>query len=181
MRTLYRPKGETRSWRLEDTKTEKSRAPVPLVVPAVTALRRHHAKQAADRLVAGAGYAAHDFVFADEQGEPLRSDVVSKQWQRAIGGVNATRTGDAEAGGVKPTLLPIMRLYDARHTCATLLLEAGVPMRVVQEILRHSTMMLTANTYSHVRPVVTQQAMAQLEGFVSGTDESRTIRPRTGS
>lgn len=54
-------------------------------------------------------------------------------------------------------------------------------MRVVQEILRHSTMTLTVDTYSHVRPVVTQQAMAQLEGFVSGTDESRTIHPRTGT
>ena len=47
-------------------------------------------------------------------------------------------------------------------------------MRVVQDVLRHSTMMLTANTYNHVRPVVTRQAMGQLEDFVNGTDETRT-------
>jgi integrase len=40
---------------------------------------------------------------------------------------------EAKAGGTEPTRLPVMRLYDARHTCATLLLEAGVPMRVVQD------------------------------------------------
>ena len=67
-----------------------------------------------------------------------------------------------------------MRLYDCRHTCATLLLEAGVAMRVVQENLRHSSMTLTANTYSHVRPVVARQAMAQLEDFVHGMDKTRT-------
>ena len=43
---------------------------------------------------------------------------------------------------------PNMHLYDPRHTCATLLLKGGVPMRVVQEILRRSAMMLAANTYT---------------------------------
>jgi integrase len=66
---------------------------------------------------------------------------------------------------------PAVRLYDCRHTCATLLLEAGVPMRVVQEILRHSTMMLTANTYSHVRPALAQQAMAQMAAYLDKRDE----------
>jgi integrase len=64
-----------------------------------------------------------------------------------------------------------MRLYDCRHTCATLLLEAGVAMRVVQEILRHSTMILAANTYSHVRPALAQQAMAQMAAYVEKRDE----------
>ena len=63
-----------------------------------------------------------------------------------------------------------MRPYDARHTCATLLLESGVPTRVVQEILRHSTMMLTASTYTHVRPVVVREAMTDFENYVLGTD-----------
>jgi integrase len=47
---------------------------------------------------------------------------------------------------------------------------------VVQEILRHSSMTLTANNYSHVRPVVARQALAQLEDFVHGTDKTRTTR-----
>jgi integrase len=81
----------------------------------------------------GEGYARHDLVFADERGEPLHADAVSKQWQRATAQVNAAWMAEAKAGGTEPTRLPVMRLYDARHTCATLLLEAGVPMRVVQD------------------------------------------------
>lgn len=91
--------------------------------------------------------------------------------------MNDARKAAAGAKGTEPVLLRPMRLYDCRHTCATLLLEAGVAMRVVQEILRHSSMTLTANTYSHVRPVVARQAMDQLADFVGHTDESRTLDP----
>jgi integrase len=176
MRTLYRPKDATQAWRWEDTKTDLSRSPVPLVAPAVAALKRHRDRQQVERVISGPSYAAHDLVFSDERGEPLRPDVVSKQWQRAIAKVNAARAA-ATAAGRDPVVLRPMRLYDCRHTCATLLLEAGVAMRVVQEILRHSSMTLTANTYSHVRPVVARQAMAQLEDFVHGTDKTRTTGP----
>jgi integrase len=152
MRTLYRPKDQTVAYRWEDTKTDLSRAPVPLVGPAVEALKRHRDRQQVERLVAGASYAGHDLVFADERGEPLRADVVSKQWQRAIAKVNAARVEAAELAGTEAVPLRPMRLYDCRHTCATLLFESGVDMRKVQEILRHSTMLLTAKTYTHVRP-----------------------------
>jgi integrase len=178
MRTLYRPKkGGADGWRWEDTKTELSRAPVQLVPPAVTALQRHRDRQQVERLVAGPRYAAHDLVFGDEEGEPLRADVVSKQWQRAITKVNAARTAAAKAKGTEPVLLRPMRLYDCRHTCATLLFEAGVPMRAVQEILRHSSMTLTAKTYTHVRPVVMREAMTKLADFVGLTDSSRILGP----
>ncbi len=42
------------------------------------------------------------------------------------------------------------RLHDARHTAASLLLQQGVPARVVMEILGHSQISLTLDTYSHV-------------------------------
>lgn len=77
MRTLYRPKkGGAETWRWEDTKTELSRSPVPLVAPVVAALKRHwnSDRQQVERLVG-----RHDLVFCDEAGEPLRADVVSKQ------------------------------------------------------------------------------------------------------
>ena len=46
--------------------------------------------------------------------------------------------------------LPCVRFHDLRHSCATLLLAQGVPARVVIELLGHSTITLTMNTYSHV-------------------------------
>ena len=177
MRTLYRPKEDTRAWRWEDTKTELSRAPVPLVPAAVAALQRHRDKQQVERLVAGLNYAAHDLVFCDERGEPLRPDVVSKQWQRAIVRVNAKRAEASEAAGTEEVPLRPARLYDCRHMTATLLLESGVAMKVVQQILRHSTMLLTADTYSHVSPAVAAEEMDRLEAYVRGdTDKTRTNR-----
>ena len=46
--------------------------------------------------------------------------------------------------------LPHLRIYDLRHTAATLLLAGGVHIKVVSEMLGHATVMLTLDTYSHV-------------------------------
>jgi integrase len=46
--------------------------------------------------------------------------------------------------------LPPIRVHDLRHTTATVLLEAGAHPKLVQDLLGHSTVALTLNTYSHV-------------------------------
>jgi len=46
--------------------------------------------------------------------------------------------------------LPVVRIHDLRHTAATHLLRRGVHPKVVQELLGHSTISLTLDTYSHV-------------------------------
>ena len=48
--------------------------------------------------------------------------------------------------------LPNMRFHDLRHTCATLLLSKGVHAKFVQELLGHSTISITLDTYGHVLP-----------------------------
>jgi hypothetical protein len=48
--------------------------------------------------------------------------------------------------------------HHALWAVLTMLLESGVPMRVVQEILGHASMVLTADTYSHVTPAFKRQA-----------------------
>ena len=50
--------------------------------------------------------------------------------------------------------LPNVRLYDLRHTCATLLLLADENAKVVSERLGHSSVTLTLDTYSHVLPTM---------------------------
>jgi hypothetical protein len=55
-----------------------------------------------------------------------------------------------------------VRSHDLRHFCASLLLLQGVPARVVMEILGHSQIVLTMNTYSHVMPALTRQAADQM-------------------
>jgi integrase len=61
-----------------------------------------------------------------------------------------------------PTLkrleLPKVRLHDLRHSAATLWLEAGLPIKLVQELLGYASMTITADVYSHILPGYRRQA-----------------------
>jgi integrase len=63
--------------------------------------------------------------------------------------------------------LPYRRFYDLRHTCATLLLVQGVHPRVVMEILGHSQISLTMNTYSHVVPALQKEAASRMDELLT--------------
>jgi len=63
--------------------------------------------------------------------------------------------------------LPHKRFYDLRHTCATLLLVQGVQPRVVMEILGHSQISLTMNTYSYVSPTLQREAASRMDDVLS--------------
>ena len=81
------------------------------------------------------------FVFESAPGLPVDPRADHRAWRAAL----------AEEG------LPAMSLHSARHTCATLLLEAGVPLRTAQEILGQ-TQALTTARYQH--PSLAAQASA---------------------
>ena len=55
-----------------------------------------------------------------------------------------------------------IRFHDLRHGAATFALLQGVPLRVVQELIGHSTFTITANTYSHVAPELTEHAVRRV-------------------
>ena len=55
-----------------------------------------------------------------------------------------------------------IRLHDGRHTAATLLLSEGIHPRVVMELLGHSQMRTTTDTYSHVMPALAQEAAERM-------------------
>jgi integrase len=59
--------------------------------------------------------------------------------------------------------LPNIRFHDLRHTCATLLLTKGVHPKIVQEMLGHSTISITLDTYSHVLPNMQGEAVRAME------------------
>ena len=59
-----------------------------------------------------------------------------------------------------------VRLHDLRHTAASLMLAQGVNPRVVMEILGHSQISVTMNTYSHVTPASSREAVALVEGLL---------------
>ncbi len=64
--------------------------------------------------------------------------------------------------------LPQIRLYDLRHTHATLLLMAEENPKVVAERLGHSTIVLTLDTYSYVLPTMQKNATDKLEKMLFG-------------
>ena len=63
-----------------------------------------------------------------------------------------------------------IRLYDLRHTCATLLLMAGINPKVVSERLGHASVAMTLDVHSHVLPSMQVNATAKLENMLSGNN-----------
>jgi integrase len=138
--------------RLVQPKTAKSRRSVTLPAMTVEALRRHHGQQAEVRLSAGANWTDTSFVFCTSTGRPLEPRNVTRSFQRFL-----KRAG-----------LPRMRFHDLRHSFATLLLIQGLSPRVVMEMLGHSQIALTMNTYSHVIPALQREAASKLDALLRG-------------
>lgn len=64
--------------------------------------------------------------------------------------------------------MPHIRFHDLRHTCASLLLAQGVHPRVAMDILGHSQISLTMNSYSHVVPARQREAAGRMDVLVAG-------------
>jgi integrase len=122
---------------LSPPKTKGSERAIRLPAQLVTALRDHAQQQRHERLAAGPLWHRGDFeglVFTTETGQPIDRHNDRRAWLRLL------RSAQVSA----------VRLHDGRHTAATLLLEQGVPARVVMQILGHSSTRLTLDVYSHV-------------------------------
>lgn len=66
------------------------------------------------------------------------------------------------------TAPPVIHVHDLRHTHATLLLKAGVPVKVVSERLGHATVMVTLEIYTHVMPGMQAEAAATFAAIIGG-------------
>ncbi|MFE9553209.1 tyrosine-type recombinase/integrase [Streptomyces sp. NPDC006703] len=130
----------------DSTKNRRTRAiPVPLMC--VAPLRWQRLRQAAQRREAGDGWHDSDYVFTTRTGRTIEPRNLSRSFERI--------TDDAG--------LRRIRLHDARHGCATLLFAAGVPARVVMEILGHSQIAVTMNVYTHVSDDSRREAMGHMD------------------
>jgi integrase len=131
-------------------------------------------------VAAGPFWEDGDLVFAQANGRPVERKSDWKAWKNLL-----------QEAGVRD-----VRLHDGRHTAATLLLSEGVHPRVVMEVLGHSQMRTTTDTYSHVLPALgrtprtgwarrcgTELAPECSAGHHAGTrdDEGRSPRGRTAS
>ena len=96
-------------------------------------------------------------VFTDYDGGPDRPD--------------AHHPGVPPAGA-SPARARCIRLHDLRHTHASLLLQAGVSIKVVSERLGHRTIALTMDTYTHVLPAMDADAADRFARLLGGTPSS---------
>jgi integrase len=134
--------------RLAAPKTKGSRRRVSLTGVASEALKGHLERQLEEIDRAGSMWQENGLVFASETGAPLdRRDITSRRFKPLL-----KRAG-----------LPHFRFHDLRHTCATLLLTKNVNPKVVSEMLGHSSIAITLDTYSHVLPNMQDSAARALE------------------
>lgn len=63
---------------------------------------------------------------------------------------------------------PGLRLHDLRHGCATFMLAAGVPARTIMDVLSHSEIGVTMNTYTHVLMQLREDAADAIDGVLGG-------------
>lgn len=143
-RGLHRVKGQGLVY--EEPKADRSRRTVVLPQPLVVALKVHKKAQQKERLAAGPLWESHDLVFAQPNGRPIDKKADWLAWRALL----------------KAAQVRIIRLHDARHTAATLLLSGGIHPRVVMELLGHSQMRTTTDTYSHVMPALAREAADKL-------------------
>jgi integrase len=136
----------------QEPKTEKFRRSVAMSDICLAALRRHKAQQAEEKLLLGPGYQDHGLVFAQAGGRPIDTRLMNLYFTQAL-----RRAG-----------VPAVRLYDARHTFATWMLEQGTQPKVVSEMLGHSKINTTLDVYGHVSLELQQQATAKPNAALTG-------------
>jgi integrase len=150
--TGMRP-GESYALRWEDIDFEHGVISIPPSL--VEALRGLKVKQEKVKRTAGKAYRDNGFVFANRRGRPI----YPRQFIKQVFKVALVRAGLPRA----------IRLYDLRHTSATLLLKASEHIKVVSERLGHANASITLEVYVHVLPGMQEGAAARMESLLEGT------------
>ncbi len=139
-------------WTLGEPKTQRSRRTIILTPLAIEALRAHQARQAAERLAVADVWIDRDLVFCDAVGGFLSPEYVSRYAFPQL---------------IARADVPRRRFHDLRHSCASILLRAGIPLKVVSEILGHTSITITADVYGHVTAEMQRDAARAMQGMLA--------------
>jgi integrase len=129
-------------------KSERSRRTVPLSDPVVTMLKKHATAQKEERLRAGDQWTDHGLVFCTEFGTPVEPRNI----------LRTIETAAAKAG------LEGVGVHTLRHSAAVALLESGVHIKAVADLLGHSSISITGDIYGHSSDHTARAAMDGLSG-----------------
>jgi integrase len=137
---------------IRQPKTAKGRRLIALSPLTASVLREHQEKQSLERAMLGKPLAGEDLVFCDLEGSPLLPNTVTHAWIKLV-----------RHTGLKP-----IRLHDARHSHASLMLKQGTHPKIVQERLGHASIQTTLDVYSHVAPGLQEAAAARFDQAFTG-------------
>ncbi|MFB6841176.1 tyrosine-type recombinase/integrase [Streptomyces sp. NPDC056361] len=140
----------------DDPKGRRRKQTLPLPAICVAPLRWQRLKQAAARERAGEKWTDTGYVFTTRTGQPIEPRNLYRSFTRVA----------------KNADLRVVRLHDARHGTATLLTAAGVPPRVVMEILGHSQIAVTMNVYTHVVQDTQREAVSHMDRLLRSRPRS---------
>jgi len=129
----------------QEPKTKQSRRDVPLPNKLRKALKAHQKQQEWEKRIAGDAYQDHGLVFCREDGRPISPR-----------DFNAAFEAITRKAGVN------INVHGLRHTFATRCLEQGIDAKTVSELLGHSTITITLDTYIHSMPERKRDAAARL-------------------
>ena len=115
-------------------------------------MKAHRKRQLEERLRYSGLWQDNDLVFPNAVGKPMNRDNLGQRYFKRI---------------LKKAGLPDVKLYALRHTFATLWLDSGEHPKILQEILGHSSIMLTLDTYSHVVPHMQREAYGRFAKMFS--------------
>lgn len=132
-------------------KTARSRRTISLSVRTVEILKEVRVAQAEQRLSIGELWCGTGHVFTNPDGSPISGERVSKDFARIVKGSG----------------LPNMSFHGLRHTAASLMIAGGVHAKAIADILGHSSITVTMDTYGHLLKGVGEEAINVLETQLS--------------
>ena len=133
-------------------KTDAGRRTIPLDSSLLASLRAHKTRQGQERWTAREAWNDAGYVFTDELGAPLHPEFFSTRFETLVDRAGLRR----------------IRLHDTRHTAASLMLASGENVKVVAELLGHSSPTVTQSIYQHVMPGMSEAAGERLSATLLG-------------
>lgn len=147
-----------KAWAFTEPKTEQSRRTLVLTPTAIAALKRQRTRNLEAQLLAGSRWQgdAYGLVFPSTVGTPQNNANVTRRLQELL----------------EREQLPRQRFHDLRHLAASLLLSEGETLFGVKEMLGHSQITLTADTYGHLTEQAATAAADRMERALTGTSDT---------
>lgn len=141
-------------------KSEAGNRKIPISKELSTILSSARMQYYNDASSYGPGFHDLGYVFHNENGDPFHPDSLTKMWR-----VFMEKSG-----------LPYIRFHDLRHSNATALIAAGVNPKTVQQLLGHSDVSITLNTYTHVLPSMERAAVETLDSVIFNTPSAAAAK-----